>query len=183
VAGKIGTEHFSPLLFSTLRFAFVFVLLAPFLRIIRGQMKSIFLLGALLGGGHYALMFYAIHLGHVLSSIAIAAQLVVPMSTLLAVILLGERIRWVRSGAIAMSFIGVVIIGFEPIGVNDVLALSLASIASLAMALATIMMRRLTGVGVFTLQAWIAFGRHFIQALAQLFLDTVCCIGCCKNTL
>jgi len=109
-----------------------------------------------MGGGHYSIMFYAIHIGEVLSSVAIASQLIVPMSTLLAVIFLGERVQWVRSLAIAMSFLGVVIIGFEPVGANDVLAISLSSIAALAMAAATILMRRLKGVGVFNLQAWIA---------------------------
>jgi len=156
VAGKIGTEYFSPLLFSALRFAFVFVLLAPFMRKIPGQMRNIVILGLLLGGGHYSMMFYALHIGEVLSTIAIASQLVVPLSTLLAVIFLGERIRWVRSMAIAMCFLGVVVIGFEPIGANDVLAITLASIAALAMAIATIIMRGLSGVSVFNLQAWIA---------------------------
>jgi len=156
VAGKIGTEHFSPMLFSALRFGFVLILLAPFLRIVPGQMRNIAVLGVILGAGHYTVMFYAIHIGEVLSSIAIASQLVVPLSTLLAVMFLGERIRWVRTLAIAMCFLGVVIIGFEPVGANDVFAISLAALGALAMAFATIIMRRLQGVGVFNLQAWIA---------------------------
>lgn len=156
IAGKIGTEHFTPLIFSATRFAFVLILLLPFIRWVPGQMRRILLLGVVMGGGHYTLMFYAIKIGHVLSTIAIATQLLVPMSTLLAVLLLGERIQWVRTSAIAMCFIGVMIIGFEPVGSNDVLALSLAVLAALAMAVATIIMRGIKGVGVFNLQAWIA---------------------------
>lgn len=156
IAGKVGTAVFDPLLFSAVRFAFVFVLLAPFIRWVPGQMKHILLLGLVMGGGHYTLMFYAIKIGHVLSTIAVAAQLVVPMSTLLAVWILGERIQWIRTLAIVMCFAGVVIIGFEPVGSNDILALTLTVLASLGMAFATIIMRSIKGVGVFNLQAWIA---------------------------
>jgi len=148
IAGKVGTAVFEPLLFSAIRFAVVFVLLVPFIRWVPGQMKSILLLGLVMGGG--------LKIGHVLSTIAVASQLVVPMSTLLAVWLLGERIQWVRTLAIVMCFVGVVIIGFEPVGHNDILALTLAVFASAAMAYATIIMRSIKGVGVFNLQAWIA---------------------------
>lgn len=156
IAGKIGTEIFEPLLFSAIRFCVVLILLVPFIRWVPGQMKRIILLGLVMGGGHYTLMFYAIKMGHVLSTIAIATQLMVPMSTLLAVLVLGEKIQWVRRVAIVMCFAGVVIIGFDPIGTNDIVALSLAVMAALAMAVATIIMRGIKGVGVFNLQAWIA---------------------------
>lgn len=156
IAGKIGTQLFEPLLFSTIRFGVVLVLLVPFIRWVPGQMPRILLLGLVLGGGHYTLMFYAIKLGHVLSTIAIATQLVVPMSTLLAILVLGEKIRTVRRLAIALCFAGVLVIGFDPIGTNDIVALTLAVLAALAMAVATIIMRGIKGVGVFNLQAWIA---------------------------
>jgi len=171
VAGKIGTEYFSPILFSALRFAFVLLLLAPFIRRVPGQMRNILLLGLILGAGHYTVMFYAIHIGEVLSTIAIASQLIVPLSTLLAVMFLGERIRWVRSVAIAMCFLGVVIIGYEPIGENDVLAIALAAFGALAMAVATIIMRRLKDVGVFNLQAWIALVSTLCLSVISLALE------------
>jgi len=132
VAGKVGTEHFTPLMFSALRFAFVLVLLIPFIRPVPGQMRNILVLGLVMGVGHYSIMFIAIHLGHVVSTVAIASQLIVPFSTLLAVIFLGEQIQWVRRIAIFVSFLGVLIIGFEPFGANDVLAVSLSALAALA---------------------------------------------------
>lgn len=156
VAGKIGTEVFPPLLFSAVRFGFVIVLLLPFLRWAPGQMGRVLAIGLALGAGHYPIMFYAIHKGEVLSMVAIASQLVVPLSTLLAVFFLGERIKFVRTFAIALCFLGVVIIGFEAVGPDDILALSLAAIAALAMAVATILMRQVKDVGVFNMQAWIA---------------------------
>ena len=53
LAGKIGTEQFGPLLFSAIRFAVVLLLLFPWLRLVKGQMQLIFLIGLSLGAGHY----------------------------------------------------------------------------------------------------------------------------------
>ena len=155
-AGKLGTEVFGPLLFSTLRFLVVLLLLFPFLRVVKGQMGLIVLIGLCLGAGHYSIMFYALYLGDNVSTIAIAAQLTVPFSTILAVVFLGERIRLLRICAITLSFLGVVIISFEPVGATHLVALLAATVASAVMAVAAILMRRLEGVGVFNLQAWIA---------------------------
>ena len=58
--------------------------------------------------------------------------------------------------AIALSFTGVVIIGFEPIGADHILSLLLVVGGSFSIAVASIWMRQLQKVGVFNLQAWIA---------------------------
>ncbi len=171
VAGKVGTEVFPPLLFSAIRFGFVIVLLLPFLRWSPGQMGRVLAIGLALGAGHYPIMFYAIHKGNVLSMVAIVSQLVVPLSTLLAVLFLGERIKLVRSLAIALCFLGVVIIGFEAVGPDDLLALSLTAIAALAMSIATILMRQVKGVGVFNMQAWIALIATPVIAMLSLSIE------------
>jgi O-acetylserine/cysteine efflux transporter len=156
LAGKEGTQTFGPLLFITLRFAVVLILLAIFLRWVPGQMARVFTIGMCMGVGHYAFMFYGVHIAGSLSSVAIAAQLTVPFATILAILFLKERIGLPRLFAIVISFSGVIIIGFEPIGPAHSLALLYTALASLAMAAATILMRQLKGVAVFNLQAWIA---------------------------
>ena len=166
-AGSLGTQVFGPLMFSTLRFAVVLLLLFPFIRVVKGQMKLIVIIGLCLGAGHYSIMFYALYLGDNISTIAIAAQLTVPFSTILAVMFLGERIRLIRLLAIVLSFLGVVVIGFEPVGPENLLALLAATVAAAVMAVAAILMRRLVGVGVFNLQGWIA-----LLSTSVLFLLT-----------
>ena len=156
IAGKEGTREFGPLLFSAIRFLIVFVLLLPFARWKPGQMKTIFLVGLMLGVVHYPFMFTAMYLADNLSAVAIAAQLVVPFSTIVAVLYLKEKIGITRTIAIALSFIGVMVISFEPVGADHVLSLVLTTVASAAMAAAAIVMRRLNNTGVFNLQFWIA---------------------------
>jgi len=141
IAGKQGTTAFGPLLFITLRFAIVLLLLLFFIRWVPGQMKRIASIGFCMGIGHYAFMFYGIHLAGSLSSVAIAAQLTVPFATLLAILFLGERIGITRILAITASFTGVAIIGFEPFGPEHTIALLFTALASVAMATATILMK------------------------------------------
>ncbi|MEZ5583152.1 MAG: EamA family transporter [Candidatus Competibacteraceae bacterium] len=156
IAGKAGVEHFPPLLFTALRFSLLLVLLIPFLRWIPGQMKGVLSLGVILGIFHFGLIFAGLAAAGDVSSIAIAAQLYVPFSALLAVVFLHETLGWRRILGIGCAFCGVVVIGFDPIVFNHPDALFFTVAAALVMAIATIMMRRLQGVSVFTLQAWIA---------------------------
>jgi len=155
IAGKAGTETFGPLLFSAIRFVVVLVILLPFARWQGGQMKTILMIGLLLGVVHYPFMFTAMYLADNISAIAIAAQLVVPFSTIIAIHFLKERVGLTRMIAIALSFFGVVILSFEPIGADHVMSLVLVTVASVAMAAAAILMRKLDA-GVFNLQFWIA---------------------------
>ena len=168
IAGKYGTEDFGPLLFSAIRFVVVLILLCPFARWRKGQMKVILSIGILLGVVHYPFMFSAMYLTENLSAVAIAAQLVVPFSTIIAVLYLGERVGLTRTFAIMLSFFGVVVISFEPIVSDQILALVFTVIASAAMAVAAILMRRLENAGVFNLQFWIA-----VVASVSLLLLTV----------
>lgn len=172
IAGRVGTLTFGPLLFSTLRFVVVLLVLLPFIRRVPGQMTWILLTGVLLGAFHYSIMFFALYIGENVSSIAIAAQLSVPISTLLAVTLLGETVGWVRTLAIAMSFAGIVVIAYEPLGGEHVLSLGLAVLAAAAMAAAQVVMRRMKGVGVFNLQAWIALISTIALGILTLLIES-----------
>lgn len=155
LAGKAGVEHFPPLLFSTLRFAVLLLLLLPWLRWQSGKMRQVLQISVVLGVLHFSMIFIGLKASGDIASVAIAAQLYVPFSALLAVIWLGERLdRW-RVAGIAAAFAGVLVIGFDPTVFAHLDALAWIVGAALAMAVATILMRRLSGVRVFTLQAWI----------------------------
>ena len=134
-------------------------------------MIRIFTLGLCMGVGHYAFMFYGVYLAGSLSSVAIASQLTVPFATLLAILFLNERIGLPRIIAILISFAGVVIIGFEPVGPEHTVALLYTTLASVALATATILMRQLKGVAVFNLQAWIAVSATCSMSLLTWWIE------------
>lgn len=171
IAGKWGTEEFGSLTFSAVRFAIVLVLLFPFLRFVPGQLGRILLIGFLLGACHYSIMFLAMYMTENISAVAVAAQLVVPFSTILAIMFLGERIGITRTVAIALSFLGVVVLAFEPFGPEHTISLGLAVLAALALSVSAILMRSLKDVAVFNLQAWIALVSTIVLSILALIFE------------
>jgi drug/metabolite transporter (DMT)-like permease len=139
VPSKLALEHIAPITAAFVRFAIVAVLLAPTLRWIPGQMGAV--LGYSMIGG--ALMFMlgnaAFASAENVSALAIAGQLGVPFSLILAIVFLGERIRIVRTIGILLAFAGVAVLAFDPHVFDERLALILtvgrcacAQLASLA---------------------------------------------------
>jgi O-acetylserine/cysteine efflux transporter len=155
LAAAFAVDVLEPVTFTALRALLVLMLLIPFLKPpARGQWVNLLTACWCMGALHFGLIFVALDRSADISSIAILMQIYVPMSTLLAVVLLGERIGWRSTTAIAMAFGGVLVVGLDPLVLTqlDVLALVLAS--AFFLALGTIFMRRLSGVTVFGFQAW-----------------------------
>ena len=154
VAAKVSLDSLPVSMVMLGRFLVVTLLLLPFLRIPRGLMLPTLGIGFLLGVVHFGLMFVGTQLSGDVSSVAIAAQLFVPFGTVLAVLFLGERIRWRRTAALVVAFSGIIVLGFDPTVVNHLDSLFFIALAAVAMAVATILMRRFPGTGAMQMQAW-----------------------------
>jgi O-acetylserine/cysteine efflux transporter len=150
-------QQIPPFLFTALRLAVVLVALAPWLRPVpREHWPRLAAVGLLTGSIHFAFNFWALRDAGAISSIAILLQCYIPMSVILAWLLLDERFGWRTGLGIAISFGGVLILGFDPVILDAPTALVLALIAAFTLALGTTLMRGLRGVGTFGLQAWSA---------------------------
>lgn len=156
VAGKAGVNEIPPILFTGLRFLLLSVMLVPFLRIHRGQMWPIFVISMTMGGVHFALFYGGLAAADDVSTVAIAVQLGVPFSTIMSILFLNEKVYWRRWSGIALSFLGVMVIGFDPKVFSYIDGLLLVVAAAFVGSIAMIFMRRLEDVPVFELQAWIA---------------------------
>ena len=155
IAAASAIEHVSGLEFTLLRFVLVLALLLPWIRRPQaGQWLNLIVACVCMGALHFGLVFVALARSADIASVAILMQVYVPLSTLLAVILLKERIGWRTASGIGLAFIGVLIVGLDPLVLAqlDVLALILAS--AFFLALGTIFMRKIQGVGLFSFQAW-----------------------------
>jgi O-acetylserine/cysteine efflux transporter len=146
IASKIGVGEFPPIFFTALRFASLAVFLIPMLRIHRGQMTYLLAAALLTGPASFALLSAGIHLAEDASTVAIANQLGVPFSTLMSVWLLGETIRWRRTLGIALAFLGIVIIGFDPHVVAYWGGLVLVVVSAFVSSLGLIVLKRLHGI-------------------------------------
>jgi O-acetylserine/cysteine efflux transporter len=155
IAVKWAVADLPPFLGNAGRFAIVTVLLLPFLRIIRGRMKDLLLAAVTLGVIHFGAVFTAMHYAEGVGAIAIASQLNVPFSTLLAILFLGESVGWRRVMGISLSFAGVVVLGFDPEVFTYWDALLVIVFAAFMYSVSAILMRRLKDVRAVTTQAWV----------------------------
>jgi O-acetylserine/cysteine efflux transporter len=157
LASAYALQHFPPFLFTALRLFVVLACLVPFLRpVAQGQRMRLVAVALLSGALHFSINFWALARAGDISSTAIALQSYIPMSALLAVIFLGERIGWRTTAGIAIAFGGVLVLGFDPIVLDAPAALLMTLIAAFCLAVSTILMRGLRGVSLFELQAWTA---------------------------
>lgn len=157
LASAVALLHFPPLLFTALRLAVVVVCLAPWLRALpRDQIGRVVAVAILNGALHFGLNFWALKAAGDISSTAIALQTYVPMSAVLAVWLLGERLSRRTVMGIVAAFGGVMLLGFDPLVLDAPIALGLTLTSAFTLALGTTLMRRMRGVGSIELQAWSA---------------------------
>ncbi|MEM1081637.1 MAG: EamA family transporter, partial [Pseudomonadota bacterium] len=108
IAAASAVQHVSGLEFTLIRFVLVLALLWPWLRKpAPGQWLNLILACIGMGALHFGLVFMAVARSVDISSIAILMQIYVPMTTLLAVVMLNERIGWRTASGIAIAFFGV----------------------------------------------------------------------------
>lgn len=157
LTSALAMREIPPFLFTALRFALLAVPLAFFLkRPAPGQWPRLIAIGLCVGVLHFGLSFSALKLAGDLSSPAIVMQSYIPMTALLAWWVLGERFAWRTGLAIAVSFAGVLVLGFDPLVLDQPAALLLMLVAAALLAIGTVLMKGLRGMDVFSQQGWTA---------------------------
>ena len=171
VAIKLGVDRFPPVFVGFLRFLIVGIAVLPWLRIRRGEMRWLLIAAIFSGGLQFAIMYTGVALSGNMSSVAIAGQLGIPFATLLSVIVLGERIRWRRSLGIALSFAGVVVLGFNPEVLESWQGLALIVLGAFIGAIGLVAIKRVHDLNALELQAWLAWGSLPVFLTLSLWLE------------
>lgn len=167
---KLAVEAAGPLTAVLLRYGVVLIACLPWLRWLPGRMGWVLLTGFVAGALFMGLGGLSFALADNVSALAIAGQLGVPFSLILAVIIYKERIRWPRITAVALCFAGVAVMGFDPAIAHESIALWLTVAASLCWAIGNLLFRKLAGVPVLTIHAWLAaISVPIIAAAAAIF--------------
>ncbi len=156
IAAKVGVTELPPILFTALRFGLLSLVTLPFLKVFPGQMRTLLLAAVFSGALQFSLLFAGLAMAHDVSTVAIAAQLGVPITTLLSVWLLGETIRWRRILGIVLAFGGIVVIVFDPGVLAYWQGVGLIVVSCVAGSLGLVYIKRLQGVGPLQLQAWLS---------------------------
>jgi O-acetylserine/cysteine efflux transporter len=171
VVAKLGLDEIPAILLMAMRFGAVALFLVPFVRVPRGRLRRVALLSFSLGTVHYAFMFSGMRdLDAGLT--AILTQTQVPFSALLAAILYGERLGWVRGLGMAVAFVGVVIMVGEPRLNVEFLPVILVIIGAFVWAVANIQIKQLGPVDGFSLNAYLGLFAAPQLLLASYVLET-----------
>jgi O-acetylserine/cysteine efflux transporter len=171
VAAKIGVTHIPPVFFTGLRFVFVLMVLSPWLRSVPGKWGGLIPAVFFMGGLHFALIFKGAQLSDA-STMSIVNQLYVPFAALIAIFWLGERVPWQRWAGIFTALLGVAVFSLDATVSEHLAGVAFLIADGLAMAIGTVLLRRLSGVQPFVMQAWMAaLGMPFLFAVSFLFED------------
>lgn len=170
VAVKEGVVSAGPMTAVLLRYVIATLVCLPFIRWLPGRMGLILFTGFIAGALFMSLGALSFAMANNLSALSIVGQLGVPFSLILAVIFLKEQIRWPRITAIAICFLGVVVMGFDPAIAHERIGILLTVAASLCWAVGNLLFRRLQGVPVLVIHGWLGLVSIPIMiALAQMF--------------
>ena len=157
LTSALALREIPPFLFTALRFA---LLALPLLLLLRrpasGQWPRLMAVSLCVGVLHFGLSFLALKMAGNLSSPAIVMQSYVPMTALLAWWWLGERFGWRTGIAIALSFAGVLVLGFDPLVLRNPAALGVMLVSALFLAIGTVLMKGLRDLTVWSQQGWMA---------------------------
>lgn len=157
LTSALALREIPPFLFTALRFALLGLVLLPFLTPpARGQWPRLLAVCLSVGVLHFGLSFTALKLAGDLSSPAIVMQSYVPMTAILGWFVLRERFGWRTGLAIGVSFAGVLVLGFDPMVLDHPGSLVTMLISAVFLALGTVLMKPLQGLGVFSQQGWMA---------------------------
>ncbi len=171
VALKLAVSDAQPLTAVLLRYCIVLAACLPWLRWLPGRMGIVLGTGFIAGALFMGLGGLSFALAENVSALAIAGQLGVPFSLLLAVVIYKEQIRWPRITAVLLCFAGVAVMGFDPAIAHESIALWLTVAASFCWAVGNLLFRRLAGVPVLTIHAWLSLVSVPVLLIASLVFE------------
>jgi O-acetylserine/cysteine efflux transporter len=160
-----------PLAFSALRFLLVFLVAAPWLLPWPRPHWRIVLVGVLMGAGGFGLVSVGL-MNATPSGAAVVIQLGVPITALLSVAMLGERIGWRRGLGIAFAFVGAITVMYDPQGFAVSIGLLFVLASAIASSFGMVMMKKTTNVEPMQFQAWVGLASCLPLALGSMALET-----------
>ena len=176
--GKFGLNtSINPILFGSLRMGIVFLCLIPFCKIIIPPKKywlpligfSIFM-----GAGVNMFLYLSLEVASIIAPITIGAQLGIPFAIIVSSIFLSEGISFKKWILIFTSFLGIILIAFDPKIVDEILGMLFISAMAFFYGLSQVFSRYLNELDVKFTNAFMGLvGFIMLATLSQLFEGNV----------
>ncbi len=152
----VGSNPVPPFMLATARACFVLLFMGVFLfRPLPERFGRLLIICACVGPIHLGFLYSGLQTAPASAS-SIISQAIIPLSAILSVLFLKERIGWIRSAAIVVALVGVVIMVWQPGALAFDRGLLLLLCAYVAMAVGSVLMRTMPGVDWRQYVAWMS---------------------------
>jgi O-acetylserine/cysteine efflux transporter len=152
----VSTMGVPPLFYAGLRFVVVLACVLPWLLPAPRPLWRLLVVALLMGALNFGAVFIGLKLSHA-SAAAVVLQLAMPMTILLSMGLLGERVQLRRGVGMALTFAGVLAVIWDPHGMAVSTGLLFVAAAAFFSSLGAVLMKQLEGVKPLQYQAWVGF--------------------------
>ncbi|THD81266.1 MAG: DMT family transporter [Phenylobacterium sp.] len=166
----VGVLAAPPLFYAAVRFAVVALATFPWLFPAPRPRWRLIVVALLMGGGNFALLFIGLKTATP-SAAAVVGQLGVPITTLLSVLMLGERIHWRRGLGIALTLAGALLVMWSPRGLSLSTGLMFVVGSAFTGSLGAVMMKQMEGVKPLQFQAWVGLASLLPLAALSAWLE------------
>ena len=172
IVSKYVVSHLGvpPLFYAGLRFGIVALATLPWLLPMPRPRARLIAVAFLMGGCNFALIFLGLKTSTP-SAVAVVSQLGVPITTLLSMVMLSEKIHWRRGLGIALTFAGALAVMWDPKGFSISTGLLYVVASAIAGSLGAVMMKQIEGVRPLQFQAWVGFVSFWPLAALSAWLE------------
>lgn len=171
-AWVVGINPVPPFMLALFRAGFVLAFMGLFLfRPLPKRFGRLLIVGLCVGPLHLGLLYSGLQTAPASAS-SIVSQSLIPMSTLLSVLFLRERIGWVRALAIGIALTGVLIMVYEPEALRFDIGMIYLLLAYVAMAVGSVLMRTMPEVDWRQYVAWTALLLFALSLVTTSLFET-----------
>ena len=163
-----------PILMASLRMGIVLILLIPFWKFRipeKKYMPSLIAFSFSMGVMVYVFMTLSLYYSSIISPVIVGSQLAIPFGVLASSIMLNENISSKKWILIFTSFVGILIIFFDPKLANNFLGLFYAALMALSFGLAQVYSRQLKDLDVSLTNAFTGLFGFIILLILSFFIE------------
>ena len=167
-------ESVPPILMASLRMGLVLILLIPFWKFKIPEKKyipSLIAFSIFMGVMVYSFMTLSLYYSSIISPVIVGSQLAIPFGILASAMILNENINLKKWILIFTSFIGVLIIFFDPKLANNLLGLFFASLMALSFGLAQVYSRKSRSLDISLTNAFTGLFGFIILLMISYFVE------------
>ena len=163
-----------PILMASIRMGLVLILLIPFWKFKipeRKYIPSLIAFSIFMGVMVYSFMTLSLYHSSIISPVIVGSQLAIPFGILASAIMLNENINSKKWILIFSSFIGILIIFFDPKLANNLLGLFYASLMALSFGLAQVYSRKLRSLDISLTNAFTGLFGFIFLLIISYFIE------------